>query len=187
MNGEQYEEKKEKTMMLVEGMKRLRVIEKRMANNSARINDYAAMVSTEKSYFETDDRQKQEIKKLIQSNTDLLDEYLNLKKRIEYTNLSTTIEMGGRTYAISDLLVIKRKLASMMINTYNSLNDGQAKGRLSRLSIGDTTSGQRPHVVRLYREEDKIEGLQKWQDLEDNIESRLEVINATTPLMSLPS
>jgi len=75
----------------------------------------------------------------------------------------------------------------MMINTYNSLNDGQAKGRLSRLSIGDTTSGQRPHVVRLYREEDKIEGLQKWQDLEDNIESRLEVINATTPLMSLPS
>ena len=176
----------EKAMMVVEGMKRLRVIEKRMANNSANINNYASMVSTEKALFETEDKQKFEIKKLIQSNVDLLDEYLNVKKRIELTNLSTTVEMGGRTYTISDLLVIKRKLASMMINTYNSLNDTQGRHRL-RGSYPETSTGQRPHVIRLFKEEDKIEGLQKWQDLEDNIESRLEVINATTPLMSLPS
>ena len=176
----------EKEMMLVEGMKRLRVIEKRVGNNSAHISNYSSMVSTEKPLFETEDKQKKEISKLIQSNKDLLDEYLILKKRIEYTNLSVSVEMGGRTYAISDLLVIKRKLASMMINTYNSLNDRQGQQRL-RGSYSESTTGQRPHVVRLYKEEDKIEGLQKWQDLEDNIESRLEVINATTPLMSLPS
>jgi len=176
----------ERELMLVEGMKRLRVIEKRITNNSTNINSYASMVSTEKARFETEDKQKFEIKKLIQSNTDLLDEYLNIKKRIELTNLSTTVEMGGRTYTISDLLVIKRKLASMMITTYNSLNDSQGRQRL-RGSYSETGTGQRPHVVRLFKEEDKIEGLQKWQDLEDNIESRLEVINATTPLMSLPS
>lgn len=185
MNGEQYEEKK-KQMMLVEGMKRLRVIEKRMANNSVYINNYASIVSNEKPHFDSEEKQKQEIKKLIQSNTDLLDEYLNLKKRIEHTNLSTTVEMGGRHYTISDLLVIKRKLASMMINTYNSLNSSQASHKLSRMPA-DPTTGRKPVVNKLYREEDKIEGLRKWQDLEDNIESRLEVINATTPLMSLPS
>lgn len=174
-------------MMVIEAMKKLRIIEKKMQNNSASIQRYASMVSTEKPYFDNEDKQKSEIKSLIQSNQDLMEEYLTLKKRIEYSNLFTVVEMGGKEYPISDLLVIKRRLASKMLHTYNSLNTREGDSRVGGFRSPSTPTGQTPHVVRFYREEDKNKGLQKWQDLHDNIESRLEVINATTPLMSLPS
>jgi hypothetical protein len=52
---------------------------------------------------------------------------------------------------------------------------------LRNVSIG---AGERsPQVVLFYDEKDKIAGLDKWQDLYNNIDSRLEVINATTDLV----
>lgn len=173
-------------LMIIEGMKKLRLIEKKMANNANAIQRYASMVSTEKALFETEEKQKKEIKSLIQSNQDLLDEYLILKKRVEYSNLTTQVKMGGKDYFISDLLVIKRTLARLMLNTFNSLNEHEGQSRLRGTSMS-SVSGSTPHVVRFYKEEDRISGLKVWQDLYDNIETRLEVINATTPLMPLPS
>jgi hypothetical protein len=143
------------------------------------------MLSNEKTYFETEEKQKQEINKLIQSNQDLMAHYLDLKKRIEYTNLFTEVEIDGKKRPISDLLVIKRKMAQIMLNTFNSLNTVEADSR-RRSFTSYSESGKTPQVVRYFKEEDRIEGLKVWQDLYDNISSRLEVVNATTPLMSLP-
>ena len=173
-------------LMLIEGMKQLRIIEKKMTNNAIAVQRYASMVSTEKPLFETEDKQRKELKVLIQSNKDLMDRYLDLKKRIEYSNLFTTVEIGGIKYTISDLLVIKRKMANQMLSTFNSLNDQEGSMRLRSYGSQVDQGGNRPHVVRFYKEEDKIAGLKVWQDLYDNITSRLEVVNATTPLMSLP-
>ena len=174
-------------LMLIEAMKKLRIIEKKMTNNAGSIQRYASMVSTEKTLFETDLKQRVEIKALIQSNKDLMERYLDFKKQIEYTNLFTTVEIGGINYAISELLVIKRKMAQKMLDTFNSLNDHEGNKRLRGFSSSQNVTGERPHVVRFYKEEEKIAGLKVWQDLYDNITSRLEVVNATTPLMSLPS
>lgn len=176
----------EKQMMVVEGMKTLRIIEKKMASNAADIQRYASQVNTERPLFETEDKQKQAIKELIQSNVDLMKRYLTLKTRIEYTNLMTVIDMDGDKYSISELLVIERKLAAMMFATYNSLNDKEGSSRL-RSGYQPIQSGEQPHVVRFYKEEDKREQSRKWQDLMNNITVRLEVINATTPLLDLPS
>ncbi|MGD2072884.1 MAG: hypothetical protein PVG65_05300 [Candidatus Thorarchaeota archaeon] len=181
------EEKKE--LMLIEAMKKLRIIEKKINTNTNSINRYASMVSTEKPSFDNEGKQQREINALIQSNEDLMEEYLILKKRIEYTNLFTTVEMHGRKYSISELLVIRRKLANLMVSTYNALNDREGQSRLQMYQRTSATASdsERPRVVKLYKEEMKNEGLKKWQDLYDNIDSRLEVINATTPLMNLPS
>lgn len=176
----------EKEMMIVEGMKTLGIIEKKMNENTRAIQRYASMVSTERPLFETEDKQRRTIKELIQSNTDLLQRYLNLKTRVEYSNLMTIVEMDGENYSISELLVIQRKLATMMFATYNALNDTEGSGRL-RMTSQPQTSGQAPHVVRFYKEEDKREQQRKWQDLMNNITTRLEVINATTKLLDLPS
>ncbi len=175
----------ETVMMIVEGMKTLRITEKKMTQNSTDIQRYASQVSTERPLFETADKQKQEIKQLIQSNEDLLTQYLNLKARIEFTNLMTRVEMAGKQYSISELLVIQRKLAAMMFATYNALNDQEGSSRLRMTS--QPPSGEAPHVVRFYKEEDKREHKRKWQDLQNTIITRLEVINATTPLLDLPS
>lgn len=168
-------------MKIIEGLKQLKVIEKRMEKNRLQITQYASMVNTERPYFDTEEKQKKEVQSFIQSNIDLLHEYLKLKSRIEKTNLGVNVEMGGVQYSISDLLIIKRKLAKMMASTYEALNTTAAQSRMRNLSVG---SGDRaPVVVRLYDEKAKNTELDKWQDLYSNVDSRLEVINATTDLL----
>ena len=167
-------------MKIVEGLKRLRIIEKRLKSNRESITRYSSMVNTERPLFENEDKQRKEVTSLIQSCQDLVKEYLETKKRIEHTNLKVTVEIGGVSYTISDLLAIKRKLAILMIKTYNSLNDTAGENRLRHANL---VEGKTPHVVRFYKEETRNEGLQIWQDLYDNIESRLEVVNATTDLI----
>ena len=171
--------------MIIQGMKTLGIIEDKMDKNTKDIQRYASQVSTERPLFETEDKQKKTIRELTQSNVDLTKRYLSLKTRVEYSNLMTTVEMGGQVYSISELLVIQRKLAVMMLGTYNALNDVEGQSRLRMMS--QPQSGETPHVTRFYREEDKREQQQVWQDLIDNITSRLEVINATSPLLDLPS
>jgi len=171
----------ESRMKLIEAMKRLRVIEKRMAANSSSITLYASSVSTEKPLFETETVQKKEVESLIQANGDLLSEYLRLKKQIEETNLRTVVTIGGIDYVISDLLIIKRKMAGFMLRTYRALNEEQANKRKVSASVGP--DGTKAYTVRFYDEKGKNEGTRHWQDLYDNIDSRLETINALTDLI----
>lgn len=166
-------------MKIVEALKKLRVIEKRMAGNSAAISEYCSKVTTEMPRFPSVDEQKKEVQGLIQANTDLMTLYLKLKRSVEYTNLTTKVEIGGQKYSLADLLVIKRKMARSMINTFSSLNDSKAQ---SRLRFAPNFEDSKPQVELLYNEKDKLNGLRKWQDLYDNIDSRLEVLNATLDL-----
>ena len=127
------EQEEKKQMMIIEGMKRLRVIKKRMASNIDSVNKYAAIISSERPMFGSEDEQKKEVKEIIQSNLDLLREYLKLKKRIERTNLQTVVEIGGVEYTISDLLILKRELVQLVVNTYDALNVNQAQMRLNSM------------------------------------------------------
>ena len=73
-------------------------------------------------YFTKEDQAK-EVASLIKSNNDLCAEYLRIKRSIGYTNLKVTVELHKRLYRISDLLLIKRKLADRMLATNRALND----------------------------------------------------------------
>ncbi len=70
----------------------------------------------------------------------------------------------------------------MMVATYRSLNDCMAQNRLRSAPKFD---GETPKVEVLYDEREKLENIRKWQDLEDAIDSRLEVVNATTDLVEV--
>lgn len=154
-----------------------------MDKNMIMISKYSSRVSTEVPYFETEERQKTEVKSLVQSNEDLMRRYLELKKNLEHTNLHTAVEMKGTEYSISELLVLKRKMAKTMIETFDSLTARSASMRLSSIRRADGEA--QPKVLRLYKEEDKNAGLDKWQDMYNNIDARLEVINATCDLLEL--
>jgi len=168
-------------MKVVEGMKTLKIIEKRMRANCQNITRYASMVNTEKALFESETRQEQEVKSLVQSNVDLMKEALKLKKQIELTNLKTSVQFGAEQFTISDLLFIKHKMGEMMLATFYAMNDTEGNKRLR--NVPSFIEGRTTQILRLYKEETRNEGLKKWQELIDNINIRLEVINATTDLI----
>ena len=93
-----------------------------------------------------------------------------------------TVDMQGQTYTISDLLIIKRKMGIRMVKTYQALNDSRAQYRHKHTPRYE---GESPKVEILYSEKEKLDNIRKWQDLIAMIDSRLEVINATTDLLEM--
>lgn len=174
-------------MKLIEGMKKLKIFEKRIEQNAQRIQMYASAPSNEKPTFGDNSEQVNQVKGLIQSNKDLVTEYLHLKRRVDTTNLQTVVTIGKNEYKLIDLLVLRRGLAKKMMVTYQSLNTSYAEARLQQLgrNIALQPGEKAPSVVRFYDETHKFESMQELQTLSDEIEQRLEVINATTELIQI--
>jgi hypothetical protein len=168
-------------MKIVEAMKELKLIEKKISRNVDSVQKYSAQLSNERPYFNTPEAQSKEIQSLVQANQDFINNYLELKGKVERTNLEIKVEMDGREYTLSELLVLKRKLANLMASTYEAMNDNSAK-KSERLMMS-RGSEKEVRVERFYDEKEKMSGLRKWQDFVDNIDSRLEVINATTDIV----
>jgi len=168
-------------MKIVEALKRLRIIEKKIGSNNTEATAYASGLSTRKPLFESENKQEDEVKSITQSSVDLIKEYLRLKRLLDLTNLSVTVEIQGETRPIAEWLIVKRKVADMVISVYAALNDMAASGA-RREDRSFESGGKTPQVVRYYKEADKLKHLRHWQDLREAIDGRLEVVNATTDL-----
>lgn len=169
-------------MKIIEALKNLKTIQKRMEKNCAEITQYCAYVSTENPAFETEDKQKAEVQSLIQANMDLEVEYLRLKKAIEQTNLNVSVTIGSRTYTITELISIKRVVGRLHTMTYGALDPRAAVQRLNEIYRKGVDAANPARVVALYKEEDKNRNLRDWQEFLDQIDGRLEVVNAETEL-----
>ena len=168
---------------IVEALKRLRRIEKKITSNNAEVTRYASGLSSRKPLFDTEDKQLQEVKSLTQSSVDLVQEYLKLKRRIDLTNLAITVDIEGQRRTIAEWLIVKRKTADLMIGVFSALDDSAASAarREDRMYSGE---GKSPQVVKYYKEEAKMKELRSWQDVKEAIDGRLEVVNATTSLVA---
>lgn len=169
-------------MKIIEGLKGLKVLQKRIESNTTEISKYSSVLSSEKPAFGTEDEQRKQVKSRIQANEDLVNEYLKMKARIEYTNIVTKVEFNGKMYSLADLLVVQRSLGKLMLHTYSALNQDSARQRIVRSGI-NSIDGKPVEALMMYNEVDKINGLRKWQDLLDNLSSRLEVLNASIDLV----
>lgn len=172
----------EKPMKLIEAMKELKLIEKKMRTNSSRIQEYASLVSNQQPHFASEAEQKQQVDSLIQANLALHIRYLSLKRAIERTNLATTVKVGSFDLTLSDMLVLKRKLGVLVMETFQALNDSAAKSNLGYYSKMASDKGVT--IKKMFSEEKKYEALNAWQKLLSDIDSRLEVVNATTELVT---
>jgi len=166
---------------IIEGMKDLKLVEKKMEQNSMRILEYSSLCSTEQPKFGSVEEQTKQVRELVQSNLDLATRYMEIKRAIERTNLATKVVFNDKEYTVSDLLVLKRKLEPMIIKTYSSLSDLTAKQR--QPSFQRVAGDQVVTVKQLYDEKSKYEALNKWHELFNAITGRLEVVNATTNLI----
>ena len=169
------------TMTILEAMKEMKLIDKKMKDNSAQIQMYSSQPSNEKPLLDSVEIQKKKIKELAQANEDLAVRSCELNARINYTNLFTIVNLEGKKYSINDLLQYRRKLATSVTQTYTAMNDTNytSKGN-SRIGSSDSV------IERYYDNQYKQNKLSEWQDFYHTIDSRLEVVNATTPLAEMP-
>lgn len=171
---------------ITEGLKKLRLLDKRMGKNCEEIEKYSSLLSNEKPIFDSETKQREEVAKLIQGNIDLESEYCRIKAMVDYTNLVTIVVIDDETRTIHSWLTVLRKTGNRLIQTYKALSTTEANRNQIRYANKESLS---PTVIRLYDENDKRAGQRKWEDLTagKTIEGRLEVVNATTQLMEPPA
>jgi len=169
-------------MKIIEALKNLKTIQKRMEKNCQDISQYCAYVSTETPAFETEDKQREHVKSLVQANLDLEKEYLRLKKAIELTNLNVTVTIGTRTLTITELMSIRRVMEKFHKATYQALNANSALQRLNEIYRKGVDGANPARVIALFKEEDKVNSLRDWEEFTSQIDGKLEVVNAETEL-----
>lgn len=164
-------------MVLLEGLKKLKLIEKRMVNNADNISRYSSRISTEMPLLQTDEAMKAKVQELLQSNKDLMKEYLDLKRKIDHANNTAKVTVMDKEFTINDLLAYQRKLTSLMKKTYFSMNTRYADEKVNAKRNSDNTE-----VVVLFDETCRLNGLDYWAEFEDMARSALELANATVIL-----
>ena len=169
-------------MKIIEALKNLKTIEKRIESNCQKITQYCSYISCETPVFETEERQRQEVQSLIQANGDLQKEYLRLKIAIERSNIETNVFILGKNYKISELIAIRRGLGACMRKTYESLNPRLSMDKLSAVYRSGMDATNPPRVIHLYKESEKNERLKEIEELLSSIDAALEITNATTDL-----
>ena len=169
-------------MKLIEGMKKLRLLEKKIQQAHQRIGTYASAVSTEKLPYETEEGQRDKVSSLVQSSRDMVYEYLNLKSAIDGTNLETVVTIEGMTLPIHQWIWIRRKMGQEVLNTLSAMNENSGRTRLREAT---TMENSRPQVLRFYDEEAKLVEIDKWQNIINSIDPRLEVVNAVTDIIGM--
>lgn len=164
-------------MKIIEALKEIKKIQDKIGRNNKSIELYSSKLSNQKPHFESEEVQRQEIQSLIQSNMDLVTRFLELKRLVDQANLNTIVNINNKEYTILDLLNLKRTAISFILNTYRSLNDSNVRNNMRYIKDDDISQ-----IDRLYDEKEKNEKLAEWQELYDQIDSRLEVVNATTDI-----
>src|SRR3990172_7193359 len=120
------------TMTITEGLKKLKLIEKRMVRNCEEIIRYSSLLSNEKPYFDTEAKQREEVRQLVQANHDLEKEYCKIKAMVDYTNLVTIVQIDDEKRSINSWLVVLRRTGQNLIQTYKSLTTQQATANQMR-------------------------------------------------------
>lgn len=169
-------------MKIIEALKELPLIEKRVQKQTAQINQYASYVSGQPA-FETEEKQKKEVDALLQSNIDLLGRYESLTNRLAVTNASVIVEIEGQKKTIRGWIAFKNKTAALLQQSITALNMNNAQAALTQIqSKGQLNLENGLQLKKTYKEEDKLAMQNKLQNVVDKISSTLEIVNVNTDL-----
>lgn len=159
----------------------------RMDKNILLIMQYSSMLSSERPILETEDKQKEKVKELIQSNMDLEKRARKANEIIIKTNLNTTIEipkgkvLPAETFTLIDCLYFLSVTCKKLEDTFNALTTTAADQRMGR-SFNPQNPGERPQIIRMYSEDYKQKALDDLDERRRYIKGRIETINALTEI-----
>lgn len=170
-------------MKIIEALKDLKTIQKRIASNKENIRKYSGHFTAEQYPFGDIDKQKDEVQSLIQANIDLTKRYLYLKQAIEHTNIVTIVTIGDTPHSISGLLQLKKFGQHFLVDTFASCDAVFALTKM-RNQAGKANDATNPYKVELaYDEKTRNNEILRTQDFLSKIDAQLEIVNATTDLV----
>ncbi len=95
-------------MTIIEALKKLKLLEKKMESNISNISRYSSIQDNEIPSFGTVENQMKEVASFVQSNLDLAQEYANLKQSIDKTNMAVLVDFNWQKFSIANLILLKR-------------------------------------------------------------------------------
>lgn len=174
-------------MKLIEAMNELKLTEKKLQQKLAFVQRYSARADFREDAFKDNGGERKKVAEAVQACNDLIQKHEELKRAIDFTNLTAKVKIGKREYSIHSLILHKRFLLKLKSSVYGSLNDSQAKSEVAQLlSRGTTDQKVSAQVVYNFDLMEKEEKQSELAELGANIDSALQIANAKIDLAELP-
>ncbi|MFW9872352.1 MAG: hypothetical protein ACFFG0_04555 [Candidatus Thorarchaeota archaeon] len=168
-------------MKLIEALKKIKELQKKAEDLRDLVKNNCV-----RSSFESDkySGQAKKVEGWIQAHSDILKEILKLRVSIQKTNIETRvdIDLGGKVISksIAEWIHRRRDLVNEELKMWNCLTDRGIKEGIGRGPTGDPIEIK---IVRFYDPSERDNKKQLYSSEPMIIDSKLEVINATTDLI----
>lgn len=173
-------------MKIIEALKELPLLEKRIQKNNGMIAVYASDVDTghgaerQSLAFSTVEEQRKEVQSLVQSTNDLVKRKAELRRKLAITNATVEVKIEGVTMTIAEWIEYRQHGVKNILNALSALNDNSGRQKMQSTQF-DPEKGIK--IIKFYDEKDRNEQAEKWSSIADKIDSSLEIVNATTDLI----
>ena len=167
-------------MKIIEALKELPLINKKIESNKQQISQYAALASNKEKPFGSNEKQREKVASLIQANEDLANNFEIITNNLAYTNTVLKINIDGVEKTIREWIVFKNVTAPMRISTFQCLDTAHEQ-RNSKVTAEDLTEGFK--VERMYDEEKKLMAIAAVSDLVGKVDAALEIVNVTNDIV----
>jgi len=187
----------EKEMTIARGLTRLKTIKARLTDIVADIARYGAWMDQKKHPLgevagieKSINIAKEKIKSLHQKHTDLIEEYVTLKFRIDRANMNTTIVIQDKPMSLHKALTYKREVQEMIMDLIRANNSAiqRAEKEVNRhdemfaTAPDEAKKLNKANVVYLVPQ-DKIKALNDFIiEFMTEVDGELNSINALTEL-----
>lgn len=175
----------EEVMTIQDGLSELKLISQKLDRQNMLIGQYS---SKRKGDPEAIENQKQYVKELMQSNSDLIKKYISIKIAIQRANLKATFVFEDKEYSLAEALLYKQGVFVMVENFANSMNDRTAQTaiRMASGGINVRTLEEKqlealnlvPHLF--YSEEKKQKKLDSLLELKSHLDRLIDKTNHRT-------
>lgn len=172
-------------MKIIEALKELPLIEKRIAQMISDINQYASLISSEEPALGTEDAHKKKVKGLKQKAFDLIRHYEKIKNTLEKTNCKVVVEIEGVKKTIREWITVRKDTGKLYSAVFDAFNIKHATDLLNSVRIDVTKEGVNVSLKRMYSEDEIKQEREKSDLIISRIDAALEVVNATTDLVEI--
>lgn len=168
-------------MKIIEALKELKTIDKRLVKQTQMIKKYASAVDGSPA-FDSEHEQQKEVDGLIQSNKDLVLHRTNLRLRIYAANMRERVNTVMGNITIAEAIILRDAGISYLKNTYEALTQESGRAEFDRTARQGFDPENPPKVKRYYNESSKNDAIALYDEFLGQIDGILEVANAEREL-----